>query len=207
MTRTRETGDAELPSRRDLIAMLAAAAAAPAGERFLTAWLEAAPHDLHAGQAIGSTAPAVLQNYKPQFFPAEDFAALQAFTDILIPADDTPGARDARCAEFIDFVLTASTAANPGAQRQWHDAMRALREAGFHGADVPARAALVEAMSRPERERGAAHPAYFAYRLIKQQNTFAFFTSREGMIQTLDYKGNAYNAEFPACQHPEHRVL
>ena len=38
-------------------------------------------------------------------------------------------------------------------------------------------------------------------------STFAFFTSREGMIDTLDYKGNAYNAAFPACEHPEHHTI
>jgi hypothetical protein len=43
--------------------------------------------------------------------------------------------------------------------------------------------------------------------MIKQQNTFAFYTSRAGMIETLDYKGNSYNEVFPACDHPEHHVL
>ena len=71
----------------------------------------------------------------------------------------------------------------------------------------PARAALVEAMSRPERDAGATHPAYAAYRLIKQQTTFAFYTSRAGTIEALDYRGNSYYAEFPACDHPEHRTV
>lgn len=61
-------------------------------------------------------------------------------------------------------------------------------------------------MSRPERDASATHPAYSAYRLIKQQNTFAFYTSRAGMIEALDYKGNTYNEVFPACEHPEHHV-
>jgi hypothetical protein len=90
---------------------------------------------------------------------------------------------------------------------RWRAAMRALRDAGFHAADRDGRIALVEAMSRPERERGVTHPAYQAYRLIKQQNTFAFYTSRAGMIEALDYKGNSYNAAFPACDHPDHQVL
>ena len=59
----------------------------------------------------------------------------------------------------------------------------------------------------PGPERGGSHPAYFAYRLIKQQNTFAFYTSRAGMIETLDYRGNSFNATFPACTHPEHQVV
>ena len=52
-------------------------------------------------------------------------------------------------------------------------------------------------MSKPERDRNAKHPAFPAYSLIKQQNTFAFYTSRAGMIENLDYKGNSYNATFP----------
>jgi hypothetical protein len=85
--------------------------------------------------------------------------------------------------------------------------MAALKDAGFHSAGAKDRAALVEAMSKPERDRSSNHPAFTAYRLIKQQNTFAFYTSRAGMIEALDYKGNSYNAEFPACTHPEHHAI
>jgi hypothetical protein len=132
---------------------------------------------------------------------------LESFTEILIPKDDAPGAREAHCAQYIDFVLQAAAEYAPDMQKQWRDAMSALKEVGFHDADANGRAALVEAMSRPERERGATHPAYAAYRLIKQQNTFAFYTSRAGMIEALDYKGNSYNTSFPACTHPEHHVV
>jgi hypothetical protein len=84
--------------------------------------------------------------------------------------------------------------------------MAALRQAGFHAADASGRAALVDAMSKPERDPAAAHPAYASYRLIKQQTAFAFYTSRAGTIEALDYRGNSYNAEVPACEHPEHRT-
>ena len=141
------------------------------------------------------------------FSPPEDFAALEAFTQILIPTDDTPGAREAHCAQYIDFVLQSSAEFAPQTQKQWRDAMAALSAAGFHAADSKGREALVEAMSKPERERGATHPLYAVYRLIKQQNTFAFYTSRAGMIEALDYKGNSYNETFPACNHPEHHTV
>jgi hypothetical protein len=148
-----------------------------------------------------------LKNYKPAFFAAEDFEALKAFTEILIPTDDTPGAREAFCAHYIDFVLQAATGFSPNTQQQWRDAMAALRQAEFHAADAQGRAALVEAMSLPERDRTAKHPAYAAYRLIKQQNTFAFYTSRAGSIEALEYRGNSFNPEFPACDHPEHQTV
>ena len=85
--------------------------------------------------------------------------------------------------------------------------MTTLKQAGFHAADAAGRAELVHAMSQPEHDRSATHPAYAAYRLIKQQNTFAFYTSRAGMIETLEYRGNTYNASFPACDHPEHQTV
>jgi hypothetical protein len=62
-------------------------------------------------------------------------------------------------------------------------------------------------MSRPEREAGAAHPAFRAYLLVKQMTAFAFYTSRAGLIEALDYRGNSYYAAFPACEHPEHRTV
>ncbi|SRR6266542_267010 len=195
-----------LLSRRDLIDMALRAAAAAGGADFFAAWLQQGISHQHASSPAPPEPP-LLRNYQPKFFDSGDFDALQAFTEILIPTDDTPGAREARCAHFIDFVLDASTGVNPDAQRQWRDAMGALKTAGFHGADAAGRAAMVAAMARPEVDRDASHPAYSAYRLIKQQNTFAFFTSRAGMIETLDYRGNSVNAEFPACDHPEHRTL
>jgi hypothetical protein len=194
-------------SRRDFVQLAAYAVSLPAGARFFASWLQAAGAPQHPSALTAPPEPALLRDYQPKFFDAEDFAALQAFTQILIPTDETPGAREAHCAHFIDFVLQASTDVAPDTQNQWRTAMRALRDAGFHAADTDARAALVAAMSRPERERGAAHPAYFAYRLIKQQNTFAFYTSRAGIIENLDYRGNSYYPEYPACSHPEHQVL
>jgi hypothetical protein len=190
-------------TRRRLLRLAAAAAALPGAADFLAPWLRAQAHDQH----YAPPDPGLLKDYQPTFFDAGDFAALEAFTAILIPTDDTPGAREARCAHFIDFLLQASERVDANLARQWRTAMRALGEAGFHAADAEGREALVAAMSRPERERGAAHPAYFAYRLIKQQNTFAFYTSRQGLIECLDYRGNSFNVTFPACDHPEHRTL
>jgi gluconate 2-dehydrogenase gamma chain len=193
-----------LLTRRDLLDLAVRAAALPGASQFFSAWFQ------QSGAAANASAPPeppLLRDYQPKFFSAEDFAALQAFTEILIPTDDTPGAREAHCAHYIDFVLQAATGVSPDLQRDWHQAMTTLREAGFHAADAAGRAALVEAMSRPERDRAATHPAYRAYRLIKQQNTFAFYTSRAGMIETLDYRGNSFNQSFPACDHPEHHTL
>jgi hypothetical protein len=195
-----------LLSRRDLLDMALRAAAAPGAAAFFSTWLRADTAHPHSGFSAPPEPP-LLRDHQPAFFDRSDFDALQAFTEILIPTDETPGALQARCAHYIDFVLQASTEAAPDTVRQWRDAMAALRQAGFHAKGAAGRAAIVEAMSRPERDPGATHPAYGAYRLIKQLNAFAFYTSRTGMIETLDYRGNSYYASFPACDHPEHRTI
>jgi hypothetical protein len=199
-----------LTSRRDFANLALRAAALPGGAQFLAAWLKGSEeqdeHD-HAGHSSAPPETPLLRDYQPKFFDASDFAALQAFTAILIPTDDTPGAREAHCALYIDFVLNAAAEFAPQMQTEWRGAMGSLRSAGFHAADARGREALVEAMSRPERDPALQHPAFNAYRLIKQQNTFAFYTSRVGTIEALDYKGNSYNATFPACSHPEHQKV
>lgn len=192
-----------MPSRRDVLELAMRAAALPGGAEFFSAWLQAADDHSHSS---APPEPPLLKNYQPKFFSPEDFSALQAFTEILIPTDDTPGAKEAHCAHYIDYLLHAADDV-PAMQKQWREAMAALAQAGFHAADAKARLALIEEMSRPERDPSASHPAYAAYRLIKQQNTFAFYTSRAGMIEALDYKGLSYNTTFPACTHPEHKVV
>jgi hypothetical protein len=162
-------------------------AALPGGAVFLASWLNGAQ-----------------QNYAPKFFAPDEFAALRAFSEILIPSDEDPGAREARCAEYIDFVASAE---DPFVQSNWRKAMDAVKQTGFYTATPERRLELVTAMSRPELSPDAQHPAYFAYRLIKRQTAFAFYTSSPGLIQTLDYKGNSYNMSFPACNHPEHQKV
>src|SRR5947207_1263898 len=111
-------------TRRELVAMATRAAALPGAAEFFSAWLQAADKHNHSS---APPEPPLLRNYRPQFFDAADFAALEAFTEILIPTDDTPGAREAHCAHYIDFVLGAS---EERTRKQWRDALAALRTAG-----------------------------------------------------------------------------
>ncbi len=191
-------------TRRHLIDLAVRAAALPGSAIFFSQWLSAADHASHGN---APPEPPFLLHYQPKFFSPADFEALEAFTEILIPTDDFPGAREAHCASFIDFVLQASTEYAPETQQHWRQSMRTLKDAGFHAADAKGRASLVEQISRPERDGSTRTAAFAAYQLIKRENTFAFYTSREGMIETLDYRGDSYNLVFPACTHAEHHAV
>ena len=35
----------------------------------------------------------------------------------------------------------------------------------------------------------------------------AYYTSRVGLVESLQYQGIAYLTEYPACTHPEHRKV
>src|SRR5579863_6238788 len=103
------------PGRRELLNLAVRAAALPGGAQFMAAFLKGADehdHSGHSAQPGQKTAPPelpLLRDYRPKFFNPQEFTALQAFTEILIPTDDTPGAREARCAHYIDFLLDAAT--------------------------------------------------------------------------------------------------
>ena len=178
----------------------------PGAADYFINWLhDAAPHAEHLGH-IAPPEPPFLASYRPRFFSSEDFDALQSICEILIPTDEHPGAKEARCSLYIDFVLDASGEYAPERQKQWRSAMDQLRELGFHKADRADREALVKAMAEPEVDHVAHHPGYAAYRLIKAENAFAFYSSRLGLIDTLNYKGDTFNRTFPACDHPEHHA-
>lgn len=65
-----------------------------------------------------------------QFFSADQFAALERLGEILMPtAADSPGAKDAGVADFLDFLISASPADR---QAQYHDGLDKLN-AGARG--------------------------------------------------------------------------
>lgn len=196
-------------TRREAGWMVLRAAAFAGGQEFFASWLASAPadaHTLHAHQAnaFAPPEPDRWSDYQPQFFSIEEFQMLDHFTAILIPSDETPGAREAHVTPFIDFVIHAAAEYAPEMQRQWHEAVEWLARHKFAQLSAAEQVALVEEMSRPERGPSQAHDGFFAYHLIKEMTLHAFYTSRAGLVDELEYKGNAYLVAFPGCTHPEH---
>src|SRR5919206_4817412 len=93
--------------RRDVLRILALAATASQFPGFKN-WAFAHDHaddeeHLHAIQSK----PAATQGeaYKPQFFTADEYRLLSRLAELIIPTDETPGAREAGVSEFIDFMV------------------------------------------------------------------------------------------------------
>ena len=102
-------------TRRDAAWLIARASAVAGGATFFADWVNAQ----HAAPPEADR----WKSYRPAFFTAGQYQILDAFTSILIPADETPGARDAQVAPFIDFVVNAAAEFAPETQAEWRHAM------------------------------------------------------------------------------------
>jgi hypothetical protein len=196
-------------TRRYASWLIACAASAAGSEAFFSNWLAASPFLPYQGQAkhenpFAPPEPDRWSHYEPQFFGPDEFTLLETITELLIPSDDTPGAKEAHVAPLIDFVVAAAAEYAPEMQARWRAALDWFSRGGFAKLPPPQQLALLEEISAPERDPSAKHDGFFAYRLIKDMTVHAFYTSRAGLVDDLQYQGLAYLKEFPACSHPEH---
>lgn len=194
-------------SRRDLNSVLASIAATATGQAFFAKWSQAA----EAAHAHASS-PAPPENrqwseYVPQFFTPEEFAAIVAFAATLIPTDETPGAREAHVPQFLDFVIHSAAEYAPEMQQQWRTFAQHLQSAGFAQQTPAQQVEFVQHLARGENDPQQADDLFPLYKQAKRLIVFAYYTSRVGLIDNLEYKGLAYLTVFPGCDHPEHQKV
>jgi len=96
-----------------------------AGAAFGLLWLGSLTPDLLA-QAHAHAQEAAKSGTKScRFFPPQQAADFEAFSAVIIPTDDTPGAREAGVVHFTDYVLSSI---DSDQQSQVKDALKALQE-------------------------------------------------------------------------------
>src|SRR5215475_13888615 len=88
--------------RREILRYIGIASVASAFPGFRQ-WTFACSHDEHAAHTASTQTS--LQPYKPLFLSPEQFRLVEHLTEMIIPADDSPGAKAAGVVEFIDFML------------------------------------------------------------------------------------------------------
>ena len=168
-------------------------------------WAFADQSDAHSAHAQTPVKP---HSYRPQFFAPAEYATLDRLTDLIIPGDDTPGARDAGVVEFIDFMA----AKDPRLQSSFR--------AGLTWLDRTSKAAHgKEFLELPEGQQidllqtaasSKSDPEGTKFFLLAREYTvMGYYTSRIG-LQALDYPGLKLYSQSPACPHPgnpEHKHL
>jgi len=205
-------------ARRQTLKYLGILAGSAAGRQFLAGWLpsglalNAAGSNLDGSMAKMDHLPTSdAEPYAPRFFKPDEFKTVESLTELIIPTDDAPGAKEAQVARYIDFVVSAAAEFQPSLQVEWAQGLKLLdslsrenHQRAFYEISVEDREALLMAMSVPERQSGTTHEGFEFYRLVKDMTVEGFYTSRVGLVDVLGYKGLAFLSEFPGCTHPEH---
>ncbi len=141
------------------------------------------------------------------FLTAAQYTTLDALTETIIPTDDhSPGARDARVADYIDLLLSES---DDPTQRAWTaglallDAESRRRFKVPYAQLTPAQATeLLTPLARNEDSPNAPLEQFFT--TTKDATIRGYYTSEIGIQKELEYKGNRILGEFVGCTHPEH---
>lgn len=210
--------------RRHALKYFGLISATAAGREFLADWLPqgstlmASPGPAMSGaqqSAVDEPRPSPADTespYVPRFFKPEEFQTVGILTEMILPSDDRPGAKEAKVANYIDFIVFSASEFEPSLQKQWMDGLAQLDQLSakkygspFSRLSSSQREALLTEMSAPEHDPRVKHPGFPFYKLLKSMTLEAFFTSKVGLIDFLQYKGLAFLTSFPGCTHPEHQ--
>lgn len=184
-------------SRRTLVKSLGAGIGAVA------VWPYLSDSAAEAFAAIQSTnAPPSLA-----FLTPAQYTTVDALAETIIPAEaNSPGARAARVADYIDLLLAES---DDELRQRWTAGLRSLDEASQKQFQAPfaklseAHAVeLLKPIAANELKPQTELEHFFV--LTKDATIRGYYTSEIGIHQELKYQGNRGIAEFVGCTHPEH---
>jgi gluconate 2-dehydrogenase gamma chain len=194
--------------RREVLRVISLAAAASQFSGFRR-WTFACEHE-PAGAGLVKAAPGP---YQPHFFSPEEYATLERLTDLIIPSDQTPGAREAGVSEFIDFMVSS----DPEIQYRfryglsWIDThAQWLHGKTFRDLTPAQQTEILEHLAYKNKYRPREEDGQVFFKLVREYTVMGFYTSRIG-LEELDYPGlKVFYDEMPGCPHlddPEHKHL
>lgn len=144
---------------------------------------------------------AVKPQAKPtKFFTAEELALVDELSELIIPTDaHSPGAREAKAADYIDGQLAETW--DEKAKQEWREGLQRIEQLSMemHGqqflkASPDQRTVLLTRIA--ENEEHPQKPEEHFFVELKSRVTHAYYTSKIGIRQELEYKGNTYLREF-----------
>ncbi len=134
-------------------------------------------------------------------------ALIATVSELIIPTDDhSKGAIAAEVPAFIDLMVSESPAET---KKLWTDGLVALDQmsktkfqSDFNKATKEQQTQMLTEISQNERSPKTTEERFF--RAIKNMTIDGYYTSKIGIHDELQYKGNTYLKEFKGCTHPEH---
>lgn len=186
--------------RRDVLRILGTAAAAARFPGF-SKWGFACGH---IGNAALQVKPA---QYHPQFFTGSEYSMIERLTQIIIPSDATPGAKEAGVAEFIDFMV----ASDPEVQYPFREGLAWLnahseRMTGKKFVEISSeqQSSLLEPLGFKEKARRGEEDGQKFFAMMREFTVIGFYTSEIG-FKELDNPALKFYSESPQCPHKDDR--
>jgi gluconate 2-dehydrogenase gamma chain len=188
--------------RREVLRILGTAAAAAHFPGF-SKWTFACGH---IGNAALQIKPAM---YRPQFFTSTEYAMVERLTEVIIPSDGTPGAKEAGVAEFVDFMVASDPEVQYGFRMglAWLNAHAEQAEGRRFLELTPAQQIfLLEPLGFKDKMRPGEETGREFFRMLRESTVTGFYTSEIG-YKELDNPALKFYAASPECPHkgdPEH---
>jgi hypothetical protein len=134
------------------------------------------------------------------FLTAAQLAMVDELSEIIIPADDhSGGARAAKVAPYIDYRLAESFDDEP--RTRWTEGLaridalsREQKGQPFMQLSPDDRVAIVTAMAAEEQNPTTVEGKFF--RELKSRVSDAYYSSKVGLHDDLEYKGNVMQEEY-----------
>jgi hypothetical protein len=213
--------------RREILRYIGIAAVAGSFPGFHR-WAFACPMD-HPRIAKPQARP---QGYKPLFFSTQQFQMVERLTEMIIPEDDTPGAKQAGVAEFIDFMVAnrvpvsasrdirstddAIAAGNEAQNRfvaglDWINARsESLFQREFMQCTPEEENSLLEELAYKAKFKPTTESGREFFQMLRTYTVVGYYTTEIG-LETLGDPGlQTAWAAMPGCPHlddPEHKNL
>ena len=191
--------------RREVLRVMALAAAASGFPGF-SRWAFACDH-------LGADPAPRPAEYSPQFFTPAEYSAVERLTEMIIPSDGTPGAREAGVAEFIDFMVWSDPSVHYRFRYglTWLDSLSdRLHARPFRELPQAQQTEILEHLAYKNRYRAGEEEGRAFFKLLREYTLMGFYTTRIG-LEDLDYPGlKVLYEKLPGCPHhgdPEHRHL
>jgi gluconate 2-dehydrogenase gamma chain len=206
--------------RREILRYIGIAAVAGTFPGF-SKWVFACPqdHSQSSPSHVGS------DSYKPLFFSSQHYRMLEKLADMIIPEDDTPGAKQAGVAEFIDFMVanrvpvsgsrdirSTDDAIAAGGELQnrfiagldWMNA-RSHSEFGheFMDSTPEQQNSLLEELAYKAKFKPTTEGGRAFFQMMRDYTVVGYYTTKIG-LQSIGYPGlRAVWPKMPGCSHPD----
>ncbi len=160
------------------------------------------PSELTPAQSgVDASKDLAAPGWKPLFLDEHQNETLIVLSDLIIPATDSPGAKEALVNRYIDLVLAAET---PETRRAFLNSLGYFRYLAREDQDI-----LLHALAYPHTGSGwagdtnaVADPGHGHFEALKGRIMGAYYSSQIGEKE-LGWDGAFAHGPYQGCEHPE----